>query len=275
MLGEKIKQLRMEKGLTQKELADQLYVTAQAVSRWENNEVEPSVATLTSLSKILGVSVGELVGESAPQPQVVVKKEVVYKEQKPVLAVCEKCNKPIYEATDIVREKSYDGSSIVRCKKCDIKYKQSIHQSKVSYGVSQRTKAFVWGAIATVAALILSIVLASTGVWDSTTTIVAIVASIALFPFISCLFLKNNFIGNMVEAVASWGYITFPGLIFTLDLDGILWLITVKITFWLIGVIIGTLCTILAVLLGMALSIFVYPFALAKNIRHPEETEED
>jgi hypothetical protein len=78
----------------------------------------------------------------------------------------------------------------------------------------------------------------------------------------------------MVEAVASWGYVTFPGLIFSLDLDGILWFIAVKITFWLIGVIIGTLCTILAVLLGMALSIFVYPFALAKNIRHPEETDD-
>ena len=46
MLGEKIKALRSENALTQKDLAEKLYVTAQAVSRWENNEVEPSINTI-------------------------------------------------------------------------------------------------------------------------------------------------------------------------------------------------------------------------------------
>ena len=52
MLGEKIKRIRNEKGMTQKELADKLFVTAQAVSRWENNEVEPSISTLIEIAKI-------------------------------------------------------------------------------------------------------------------------------------------------------------------------------------------------------------------------------
>lgn len=47
MLGDKIKDLRMKNSLTQKYLAERLFVTAQAVSRWENNEVEPSITTLT------------------------------------------------------------------------------------------------------------------------------------------------------------------------------------------------------------------------------------
>ena len=38
MLGEKIKKLRTTNSLTQKDLAEKLFVTAQAVSRWENNE---------------------------------------------------------------------------------------------------------------------------------------------------------------------------------------------------------------------------------------------
>ena len=40
MIGNNIKRLRTERGMTQKALADKLFVSAQAVSRWENNEVE-------------------------------------------------------------------------------------------------------------------------------------------------------------------------------------------------------------------------------------------
>ena len=49
MIGENIKRYRNEKKMTQQELADKLYVTAQAVSRWEKNEVEPSIATITKI----------------------------------------------------------------------------------------------------------------------------------------------------------------------------------------------------------------------------------
>ena len=62
MIGENIKKLRASKGWTQKELAEKLFVTAQAVSRWENNEVEPSATTLYEMSKIFEVSIDELFG---------------------------------------------------------------------------------------------------------------------------------------------------------------------------------------------------------------------
>lgn len=39
MQSQNIKMFRMQKGLTQKELADLLHVTAQAVSRWEKGDV--------------------------------------------------------------------------------------------------------------------------------------------------------------------------------------------------------------------------------------------
>ena len=62
MIGNNIKRLRTERGMTQKALADKLFVSAQAVSRWENNEVEPSITTLTELAKIFGVSADEILG---------------------------------------------------------------------------------------------------------------------------------------------------------------------------------------------------------------------
>ena len=89
---------------------------------------------------------------------------------------------------------------------------------------------------------------------------------------VSCLILDNNFIGEMISEIFSWGFVRFPGLIFTLDLDGIIWLITVKLLFWVLGFLIAALFGLLAVSLGLVLSIFVYPFALAKNIRSGEKT---
>ena len=54
--------LRMKKGLSQDELAERLFVTRQAVSRWENGETTPNVETLKLLSKFFDVSINTLLG---------------------------------------------------------------------------------------------------------------------------------------------------------------------------------------------------------------------
>lgn len=51
--GENLKKLRSEKGMTQKEVAEQFNVTAQAVSRWEKGEVEPSLQTILVIADFL------------------------------------------------------------------------------------------------------------------------------------------------------------------------------------------------------------------------------
>lgn len=58
--GEKLKRAREKKGLTQQSLADKIYVTRQAVSRWENGARYPDLLTTKILSDILEVSVDEL-----------------------------------------------------------------------------------------------------------------------------------------------------------------------------------------------------------------------
>ena len=55
-----VAQLRKEKGLMQKELAEQLYVSDKAVSKWERGLSIPDVAILVPLAEILGVTVTEL-----------------------------------------------------------------------------------------------------------------------------------------------------------------------------------------------------------------------
>ncbi len=58
--GTFVAQLRKEKGLTQKELAEKLYVSDKAVSKWETAVSIPDTALLVPLAEELGVSVTEL-----------------------------------------------------------------------------------------------------------------------------------------------------------------------------------------------------------------------
>ena len=57
-----ILELRTKKGLSQEELAEKIFVTRQAVSRWENGETIPNTETLKLLSKEFDVSINTLLG---------------------------------------------------------------------------------------------------------------------------------------------------------------------------------------------------------------------
>ena len=57
-----IYELRTKKGLSQEELAEKIFVTRQAVSRWETGETIPNIDTLKLLSKLFDVSINTLLG---------------------------------------------------------------------------------------------------------------------------------------------------------------------------------------------------------------------
>ena len=57
-----ILELRSRNGLSQDALAEKLYVTRQAVSRWETGETLPNVQTLKLLSQLFDVSINTLLG---------------------------------------------------------------------------------------------------------------------------------------------------------------------------------------------------------------------
>ena len=73
-------QLRTTKGLSQEQLAEQVFVTRQAVSRWETGETTPNTETLKLLSKLYDVSINTLLG--APRQ-----------------LVCQCCGMPLEDAT--------------------------------------------------------------------------------------------------------------------------------------------------------------------------------
>lgn len=61
-LGENLQRLRKEKGLSQEEVAQALFVSRQSVSKWETDKAEPGVKALKGLGRLYGVTLDELVG---------------------------------------------------------------------------------------------------------------------------------------------------------------------------------------------------------------------
>ena len=59
-MGQKIKQLRFKAGLTQEQLAEQMGVSAQSVSKWETGASMPDISLLPILAETFGVSIDEL-----------------------------------------------------------------------------------------------------------------------------------------------------------------------------------------------------------------------
>ena len=77
--------LRTRKGLSQEELAQAVFVTRQAVSRWETGETVPNTETLKLLSRLYDVSINTLLGS-------------------PRKLFCQCCGMPLEEDGNISRE---------------------------------------------------------------------------------------------------------------------------------------------------------------------------
>ncbi len=89
--------LRKKAGLSQSDVAERLFVTRQAVSRWEQDGTVPEPETLLALSKLFGVSVNTLLGS-------------------PGTLVCQSCGMPL---EDGILARDADGSFNERyCKWC-------------------------------------------------------------------------------------------------------------------------------------------------------------
>lgn len=72
--------LRTKSGLSQEDLAEKVFVTRQAVSRWENGETTPNTETLKLLSKLFDVSINTLLGS-------------------PEQLICQCCGMPLDDST--------------------------------------------------------------------------------------------------------------------------------------------------------------------------------
>lgn len=296
-LGQKIKKLRIEKNLTQKDLADRLYVTFQTVSKWENDENEPDVSTLRELAKVFECSLDYLLSEDEkvievePEPEPVVAptpvepiRETVVIHQKE-LHVCERCKKDIPEdelemeqvcvdrggrgRAAVYRQAYYHKDCLKQTQK---EREENARKERNLKGKRARKISFGWAIVGAVVALGISLgvllgVEACRNALSITASIfISIGISYLVFADIYCI-ISGSYVGDIFDAVAGWS-IRMPGVIFSWDIEGIAWAIAMKIGLAILGFILGVLVLLLAIAISGIFASVSFPFILIHNINN-------
>lgn len=290
-IGNNLKNLRVKKNMTQKDLAEALNVSYQAVSRWENNEVEPDISTLSKLSEIFGVSVDQIITGKVEETSssevegaallaaatiVETKKEPV---QVAISRTCADCHKKL--GNDEKAHKVTRGSTEVEvCESCwqeHLKVEQQLKKigKDPKKGASDGYRAFFdrdshkvlfWSLVIGIAALVVTLIILIAN-RDSVATGWIIgapfIVGFGLFADIYCMF-TGTWVADVFIEISSWS-IRLPGIIFTFDLGGFVFLIVMKVLFAIIGFIIGVLTFIFALIFSTVCAIFTFPFVIGKG----------
>ncbi len=287
-LGKKLSFYRKNYGITQAELAERLNLSAQAISKWENDSSQPDFENLIKLARLYKVTTDELLGLGAPKEQPpqqvdpapvieasITKIEEQIKNEAPI-GYCKSCGIAVKE--DNLAQKE----PVILCKKC----KKKIEDEKIAAAKSanekrererqkeilrhecemdsmrrHRNKSLIWAAVAALPLLIYCIV----GLFQdmkAASIIALLVLDVLVYTFVAVMF-YDTFVKDAVIYMLT-SSVNWPGLIFTFDLDGLLWLIGMKILFAVLGFIIGILAAILGLAFGLLVSPFVFVFILIR-----------
>jgi transcriptional regulator with XRE-family HTH domain len=303
-VGKNISYLRTKGKMTQKDLADILHLTPQAVSRYENGQVEPGLDILRSLSETFHVSIDELVSKDLTLPsEPPLPSEPAETMGKPsqeessvafVEGVCnheESCDNPLSE-DDHERVETPDGDEPhndgedrhrVALSPNGADEPAEKKDSDVLKGKPTEKKpaihnpvAFGWGIASCVAAILITIL---TGVFlykDSDVGMmwIFVASSVAVgylfFSLVYCL-IEPTYIQDVFLEIIQIGFVKFPGIIFSFDLDGVAFLIIMKILFWILGALFALFALSLAVAVGGVLAMFSFPFYAVARHGKPRE----
>lgn len=297
--GQKIAELRKKKKLTQSALGEKLNITAQAVSKWENNLSEPDIDSLKKMCEIFEVSMDELLGNPVPaketaEPEPV--KQTVEQPARIINGYCEACKKPVGPGEYTLSHYSYTPNAISKkvtetanqhlyCNACNQKVLKAKKEEEIKQKEYERQlekkearwdfwKGLIWGTVALVIAVILSCVAVAKfpPKKGSSDVLGYIILTIGLFALIPQLIWEGDCGEDGRTVVGAFFFFfcrsfTVPfGFIFELSLDGIIWLLTVKLALWIICGILSILFFLLGFFLSVFLSIIMFPFSLVRQI---------
>ena len=273
--GKIIARLRKEHNMTQAELGAKLNVTFQAVSKWENDQSQPDFSTMVQIAELFQVPLTIFLNENSVNncPE----KNQTQQAELP-LGYCTSCGNPVYKET---LAEQYPR---LICKKCseDKKRTEEEKQRQIAQNeklkteserrkiISMRNKGFIWAAVITGILIVLGIVFVATAKSDQGSIFLG---SLILWIF-SYTFVAQMFWDGFIFDACLFGgkVIGTPGIIFSFDLDGFIFLIAMKIVFALLKLLVFILTFLLTALFAVLCSPFTFIPALCRINREIKET---
>lgn len=270
-LGEKIASLRKEKGLTQAELGEKVAVTFQAVSKWERGESYPDFTTISRLARLFEVPIsyfeegGEETAAAAAQEPAA--------GARVMLGVCRTCGKVVYEGDEAATEPALVCKACRQRELAEKREKEAAaerqRQAAAAYAAQQeaerrkkcrrvRNKGLIWAGVY---GAFLTVVVIVGAVQETNTADIGygilgyFILLLFGFPFISQMFWD----GKVREVAGAGGHIIgTPGVIFTLDLDGLIFLVGVKLLFAVLRFAVWLLTSAVTVAAAIVIAPFTF-----------------
>lgn len=279
-LGKNLSNYRKRAGLTQQQLGEHLSLSPQAISKWENDLAEPDLSTLRTLADLYKVSVDKLIAPDADisdlqEPNMEAAEEKA--DKKEPVGFCQTCGSivtaetigsqdPVIICSNCLKKRIADEKA---SKEMDAR-RAEIHRNVITSTTKTKLiKSLVVAGIVTLLFWVLSIV-----VFGVPGIAAGFIGSYIVFSFIACLF-YDCFVNDALFEWTTKSF-EFPGLIFTFDLDGVIWLIGMKLLFWILGVLLGLLAALIGISIGLITAPFVFPFIMhdvRKSITNGTESD--
>jgi len=271
-IGDKLTALRKEHNMTQADLGVKLCVSAQAVSKWERGQAEPDIDTLIKVSQIFSISMDELLkGEASPttaeEPQASPEPQPKREE---TLGVCTVCGRNIYPAN------CGESKPVLVCKDCvearkrkiaeeerrkaEERKKAALHQHMES--IREMRNGLIWGAVAGVAGFILMMFLEDS---IGMRILYGLIFGYGTFAFTSQV-IWGNYVADLIVWFLS-RTVEWPGIIFSFDLDGLMFLIAMKILFAVLGFLIGVALAVVGFIISVVCAALSFPFSCVAKWR--------
>lgn len=148
------------------------------------------------------------------------------------------------------------------------KDKENRHNAAKSAIRRSRNISLIVSAIFAVIFLVFALIggAGSEGGMDMPYIITSVIISYCIFSFVSAMFYEGP-VRDLLFFFFTRS-ISFPGLIFSFDIDGILWLIGMKILFAVLGFLAGVVFAIIGIILSLIIAPFVFPVRLIKINRY-------
>ncbi|MBQ9713809.1 MAG: helix-turn-helix domain-containing protein [Clostridia bacterium] len=278
-IGAKIVALRKEKGCTQADLGAYLNISYQAVSKWERGESCPDFVTMSKLAQYFNVSLEYFTdGEAMEEIGSSVAAESNGGLEREMLGVCKECGKVVYRGNE------WKTQPYLLCKDCyERKEQERLEAEKVQRQMEEkerlraieeerlrlasvrhkRNKGFWIGGI--IGGLIMAFFLIGTFQGEKKEIPLNIVLTV-LFGGIGFMFVAQMVWDGAVRSCAGAGgtFVGTPGVIFTLDLDGLIFLIAVKILFAVLRLLVFILTSIVTWFAAFVISPFTFVPALIR-----------